>query len=938
MALFRRENTDGSQLSPVAVILLLLIVASVGFNLFNKFRNSNDDKSLEDTNNKMGIVDMSDSDGNDEYGALYYTPVVEEHIAPVDNNDSLMYINNEILIVVSDGTTREEVVTLSEKYNAEIVGEIAITGDYQLKLSKNQTEEELFLLVEKMEAETIVESATPNYVMQISESKKTEERDGFYYGKKWQSDLQDFNNAKGKSWGLEAIGTLGAWDKLANTSRTVNPVKVGIIDAGFDVNHEDLQFAEVFYDDGANGLTSGEIAHGTHVAGTMAAKNNDATGICGVYPYGAGNLYGVSNCEGEGVIQYNSSIMSEKIGFAELIVRNVKVINSSRGFSWYLEPDFEDWYDDTSTDSHFAGYEACSDFLGEFFQRMLDKGYDFVIVSAAGNNSNGLPTKFDASYSFWLNGISKVKYPDVYNRIIVVGAVDYNLNIATYSDGGDRVDIYAPGGNEGWGNKEVYSTLNNSKYGYMHGTSMAAPHVSGVAAMVWSANNSLTGAEVKKAIMHRGNWRCTSCDMLDAYVAVSYALGEEEKEDTTDVENGGVLCYVVQKYSENIKIAEATVTMKNVDTNEVYTTQTDELGHFELMLPEGKYSLTVSSDGYHDYVWPDGNSYQNPIVVKNGGINYLDDWIKMKIIGDNEIQLSVFVMNSDDLGPITNREIEIILDNQELKCTNSKQTTSTTDGSVIFNISMGNENRTVNSKITLHIDGYEDFVLDSFSFGNDPTSENMFEAFFEIDENYEPTPDVGISQNDSGAVSKNEDEFFEYLEDPYEDYDYGVPLEDVIAWTYHNGHLYALYDYAVSARLMNLITLVDPSVHLVTIGDADEQAAVEELIATGGRDIYYTGGLVDKNGNLYWINGENANYSNWYDGCPEYYNEEGYDDVVVIYRGAESPAENDPDFGVWIEVLEDDYSYLDFFDFDIDGITRGIVIEWDNPGEYGLAE
>lgn len=37
-------------------------------------------------------------------------------------------------------------------------------------------------------------------------------------------------------------------------------------------------------------------------------------------------------------------------------------------------------------------------------------------------------------------------------------------------------------------------------------------------------------------------------------------------------------------------------------------------------------------------------------------------------------------------------------------------------------------------------------------------------------------------------------------------------------------------------------------------------------------------------------------------------------------------------------MLEDDYSYLDFFDFDIDGITRGIVIEWDNPGEYGLAE
>lgn len=158
----------------------------------------------------------------------------------------------------------------------------------------------------------------------------------------------------------------------------------------------------------------------------------------------------------------------------------------------------------------------------------------------------------------------------------------------------------------------------------------------------------------------------------------------------------------------------------------------------------------------------------------------------------------------------------------------------------------------------------------------------------------------------------------------------------MIAWTYHNGHLYALFDYAVSAKIMNLVTLADPSVHLVTIANANEQSAVEELIAVGGRNIYYTGGLVDENGQLYWINGESANYSNWYTGCPDSYDEEGYDDIVVIYRGAESPAENDSDFGVWLEVLEDDYSYLDIFDLDLEGITRGIIIEWDDPGSYGL--
>lgn len=69
---------------------------------------------------------------------------------------------------------------------------------------------------------------------------------------------------------------------------------------------------------------------------------------------------------------------------------------------------------------------------------------------------------------------------------------------------------------------------------------------------------------------------------------------------------------------------------------------------------------------------------------------------------------------------------------------------------------------------------------------------------------------------------------------------------------------------------------------------------------------------------------------------PKYYQDSTHDDIVVAYRGLESPAANDPDFGYWTEIWEDEYSYLDFFDFDIEGITRGIIIEWDNPSAYGL--
>ena len=314
--------------------------------------------------------------------------------------------------------------------------------------------------------------------------------------------------------------------------------------------------------------------------------------------------------------------------------------------------------------------------------------------------------------------------------------------------------------------------------------------------------------------------------------------------------------------------------------------------------------------------------------------------VKKEEQGERSIQLSVFAMDADNLAPITAGEIEMTVENSELTCTNPKQTIKTIDGSVIFDLTVNTKSRTINSKLTWHIDGYKDFTFDNYSFGTDSTSMNLCDLIFEKEEQQTepPTETEPTGTTPQEDIHEDEDEFFDYLEDEYEDYDYGVPLEDMIAWTYHNGHLYALYDYAVSAHIMNLVTLVDPSVHLVTITDAAEQSAVEELIAVGGREIYYTGGMVDSNGKLYTINGEAATYSNWYSGCPNSYDEAGYDDVVVIYRGLESPADKDTDFGVWLEVLEDEYSYLDFFDFDIEGITRGIIIEWDNPSAYGLAE
>lgn len=596
------------------------------------------------------IVDMNDSE-NIDYGKLYYAPLDKEHVA---GDDYMKYVDNEILIVVKEGVPEEEVSRLAEKYNGEIVGEIEVSGDYQIRISDAKTESELEDIVKLIEAEDITVSASLNYVAEVSGMSRTEERDGFYFGKEWEDDLQEFNDCCGKSWGFEAINTVGAWDELNDHKDIVTPVRVGLIDGGFDVNHEDLGFAQVFYDNGANGVTgptdSDCIDHGTHVAGIMAAKTDDSKGICGVYPYGDKNLYGVSYHYAEGLSRYQS-IMYLKIAYAELIVRNVKVINVSEGFNWYefeaFKGDFnkvKEWMEDSSK-RNMAVEEGKE--LGAFLDRLLQKGYDFVIVTSAGNDSDPSVGHIDCRYASWNTLIRQEDYPKVYDRIIVVGAVGYSFNIADYSNGGDRVDIYAPGGNSGTmalvqpfieflsdfsGSIHqpcyaIYSTTSNNGYGYKSGTSVAAPHVAGVAAMVWSANNGLTGSQVKSIVIDNSS-NVSSIYFLNAERAVRAAFDKGAINNDKKTENGGVLSYVVEKGNESNKINKAKVTLKNEKDGTLYEGDTDSEGHFEIMVPEGQYTLSVKAEGYRDYIWPDGVVHKELINVSNEEINYLD-WIKL---------------------------------------------------------------------------------------------------------------------------------------------------------------------------------------------------------------------------------------------------------------------------------------------------------------------
>ena len=707
----------------IGTAIFICAVIVIGCGVFIYYWKTHSNKTSGETSeaSKTTVVDMNDPNSGD-YGKLYYAPIDEKHIA---EEDSTRFIDNEVLIVVKDGVNESQVRELAAKYNSEIVGEIEISGDYQLRLDKVSTKEELEGILQQIETEDIIHNASLSYVIEISET--GDGYAGFTYGDKWEEDLRNYNDVLGKSWGIEVINTMGAWKELDDHKGQVKPVKVGLIDTGFEFDHDDLGFAEVFYDNGKNDETSTDLGHGTHVAGIMAAKANNDIGICGVYPYGDGMLYGVSNC-GQGVInkKVNTTEMAEKISYAELIVRNVKVINSSRGSEGYWE--------------YKKDYDECADLLGDFLNRMLSKGYDFVIVSAAGNGSRGLTEKKESRFSSFENLISSEKYPNVYNRIIVVGAVDYKLGIAAYSDAGERVDIFAPGGDETEGQKCIYSTLPGNTYGLMFETSIAAPHVAGVAAMVWSANNSLNGAQVKEIIRSKWNPRCTSCHLVDAEQAVREAFTTEGKGSAQKPENGVVMGLVVERFHEDTRIENAKIAMKNVETGETIRLkndkgeeilpETDSQGHFEIAAPEGKYTISVTADGFENYEWPDEDNYTTPIIVKNGEVNYLD-WVKLR---RSETKLIVHAYDKDTAEAITDKEITITVTNPELSCSDPKQTLGKEDGSATFYIATGKMKGFIEADVTLHIDGYKDFVFEEYPFDDKMATLQELSALFEKEE------------------------------------------------------------------------------------------------------------------------------------------------------------------------------------------------------------
>ena len=267
-----------------------------------------------------------------------------------------------------------------------------------------------------------------------------------------------------------------AWETGVTGSKDV---VVAIIDGGFQVDHPDLKdnvwinTAELNgkpgVDDDGDGyvddiygynfvINSSDInahSHGTHVAGTVGATNNNGIGVCGV----AGGSDGKGGVKMMVCQVFDSRASSSAVAdFGASIVYAADRGASIAQCSWG------------------AGVADEED-------KSVTEAVDYFTKNGGGDKMNGGLCIFAAGN----NGEEGNYYPGCLDKVVAVGSMAPDGSVAYYSNRGKWVDVTAPGGLEDNGQQYgVLSTLPNSTYGYNEGTSMACPHVSGIAALILS--------------------------------------------------------------------------------------------------------------------------------------------------------------------------------------------------------------------------------------------------------------------------------------------------------------------------------------------------------------------------------------------------------------------------------------------------------------------
>ena len=302
------------------------------------------------------------------------------------------------------------------------------------------------------------------------------------------------------------INVLNAWKYCTGDPSVI----VAVIDGGVMYNHKDLadnmwvntaeKNGKSGVDDDGNGYVddiygynfvsgSGKVTaddHGTHVAGTISAVNNNGFSTCGVAG-GSGNKDGVRIMSLQ-IFEGEDGCYSHQIAQAFMYAADNGAVLTNN--SWGYDPDTY------ASDNEFERWDSVIKNAVDYFESnaklegVIDGG---VALFAAGNEE-----------------YNEGAYPGAYNKYICVSAMTSNFTGAIYTNYGPGVNICAPGGEDSSAWYDLISSCsveyaNSDGYEYMAGTSMATPHVTGCAALAISyaakTGKKLTSSQLKNLIL-----------------------------------------------------------------------------------------------------------------------------------------------------------------------------------------------------------------------------------------------------------------------------------------------------------------------------------------------------------------------------------------------------------------------------------------------------
>jgi thermitase len=450
----------------------------------------------------------------------------------------------------------------------------------------------------------------------------------------------------GSQWGMVKVQAPEAWAVTTGSPS----ITIAILDTGVDQDHPDLASKIVKNIDFTGSASVDDVyGHGTHVAGIAAAMTNNGIGVAG--------------------LGYSATIM------------NVKVLGDtgSGAYSWVASGII--WAADNGAEiiNMSLGGSSASSTLEDAINYAWSKGV--VVVAAAGNSGSTTPS-----------------YPAYYTNCIAVAATDSNDNLASWSNYGDWVDVAAPG-------VSIYSTLINNGYGYKSGTSMASPHVAGLAALVFTTvSDTNSDGKLNDEVRSRIE---TTCDDIGVSgighgrINAWSAVGDSAPPAPTT----GSITGKVTDAADASPIAGATV------SDGTRTATTDATGQYIISgVPEGSYTVTASAAGY-------SASSQGVSVVagQTATANFAlaqlpppvpqDMWVEsiaFRVTGKN---LNIMVKTVDDGGALSGAAVALTVTSGSRNWYFSGVTDSS--GSVSFTILKGPAGTYTAMVTSLNAAGYE---------------------------------------------------------------------------------------------------------------------------------------------------------------------------------------------------------------------------------------